>query len=691
MSFSKLARNIFFLCFLIGFPGVRPSVSLASSQGSLDRYMTLLDFLSSEPPFPSLSSHFKKSRIGHLGLAKIDPKALPQPLRRRALFLKAWMLSPDVPLTEKGLMPAMRAFPDLSPLLLWHLAHSRDVSSSARKTLLRLEASRENTVFAPLRRGEVGGDRARRLLRMALSEHGDRRREILGRLIATHPLSPESALALLKMRPDVPGGSLLVPRWVILQSMGANDLVLRETKIYRQTAPPFPYRDRAIYLEARARALTGDSRKARALLDKALATAPRLSLRSDLEVLRCRLEMSRASEKGLSCLESLQGKYPKAVFIPSMVVSALRQDIVFPSRNIPAVLRLPRTSWDSREGQEAAWLYGLDLALRGHKNKALAQWSTLSSYLREHAPERIGLLARARYFRGRLEDSLGHPARARDLYRKTINEGDGSAYPLWAAIACRGECGAFHLPAHHPTRPHHSPLRVRRAMEDLFQMGLFGPAVVLERLSRNTSLDRDQILRYGDLDMAISRRRQLLLADRIFPAGGTGMRLPTGEWMTAAILSGFNRSGVPTLWALSIARQESRFRERSLSVDGALGVMQLMPQTALAVVRGPEGESFPVRVEKNLGEVRHPGVNSLIGGLYLKRLLMSVPHHPERAIAGYNAGLHAVLSWRQLSKADWDFFTEAIPYQETRRYVREVLWNYAYLQRHLKGVRKGIP
>ena len=228
-------------------------------------------------------------------------------------------------------------------------------------------------------------------------------------------------------------------------------------------------------------------------------------------------------------------------------------------------------------------------------------------------------------------------------------------------------------------------------MEDLFQMGLFGPAVVLERFSRNASLDRDQILRYGDLDMAISRRRQLLLVDRIFPAGGTGMRLPTGEWMTAAILSGFNRSGVPTLWALSIARQESRFRERSLSVDGALGVMQLMPQTALTVVRGQGWDSFPVRIDKNLGEVRHPGVNSLIGGLYLKRLLMSVPGHPERAIAGYNAGLHAVLSWRQLSKADWDFFTEAIPYQETRRYVREVLWNYAYLERHLKGVRKGTP
>jgi soluble lytic murein transglycosylase len=168
------------------------------------------------------------------------------------------------------------------------------------------------------------------------------------------------------------------------------------------------------------------------------------------------------------------------------------------------------------------------------------------------------------------------------------------------------------------------------------------------------------------------------------------MRLPTGEWMTASILSGFYRSGVSPLWALSIARQESRFRERSLSVDGALGVMQLMPKTAMAVVAG-EGGALAWGLERNLGQVRHPEINSLIGGLYLKRLISSVPGHPERAIAGYNAGLHSVLSWRRLAKTDWDFFTESIPYQETRRYVREVLWNYAYLERHLKGVRTGTP
>ena len=61
MSFSKLARKTFLLLFpffLMVFLGVRPAVSLASSQGSLDRYMRLLAFLSSEPPFPEGPDHW---------------------------------------------------------------------------------------------------------------------------------------------------------------------------------------------------------------------------------------------------------------------------------------------------------------------------------------------------------------------------------------------------------------------------------------------------------------------------------------------------------------------------------------------------------------------------------------------------------------------------------------------------------
>jgi len=688
----------FLLCLLVALflpaflPDLSPGAEPFSKDGksSLDQYRSNLFLLQSEPPFSSLWGETESRWWRKVAWERIRPEALPPPLSRRALFLKAWFHAADVPLTEEGLSPALSAFPDLAPVLLWHLAHSERIGKRDRTILSRLSAARENDLFSPSSRPEGGDGRARDIFKQAMAAQGEERRSLLGLLVSAHPLSPESTLALTSLGRGRVGGDLLLPRWVYLQQMGADDLVLRETKAYLETSPPFPYRDRSLYLEARALAIMGHSRKARALIDSALASSSRIRLRSEFSMLRCRILISDDFPRGADCLKRLIANYPLASQLPSLVVLALRQDMVHPLPILPEQWNFPPSLWHDREVRETVWLRGLDEALRGESGKALSVWGRLSSWYGAHPHVSSDLFARVLYFRAREEDRTGHPDNARRLYRQVLRQGSGTPYPLWSAIACRGECGTFHLRAHHPTRENRPPLILRRGMEELFQMGLFGPALVLERLNRNPGLDREQLGRYGDLDLSVPVRQRLLLVDRIFPAHGMAMRLPTGEWMSAAILRGFRESGVPTLWALSIARQESRFRDRSLSVDGALGVMQLMPRTALAVAEQND-ESLRRSLGRNLGKVRHPDLNSLIGGLYLKRLIASVPGHPERAIAGYNAGLHAVMSWKTLASADWDFFTEAIPYQETRRYVREVLWNYAYLEKHLERGGGGSP
>ena len=696
MSFSKILssrRGRYLLPVLLAvlLPALSWGAELPaqSSLRALDRYRTTLLLLLREPPFPSLWGSSERGWRRKALWEKLRPEDLPSPLDRRATFLKAWFRAPDVPLTGKGLSPALSAFPDLAPLLLWHLAHSEGVGPQERKRLSRLVASRENGLFSPSSRPERGDGRARDLFRQAMEVSGEEQTLLLDQLVSDHPLSPESALAIGALGPGRVDGSLLLPRWVYLQRMGANDLVLRETKAYLRTSPPFPYRDRALYLEARAMALLGHARKARALIDQALSASSPVRLRSDLAMLRCRILLSGDFSRGADCLNGLFAAYPGARFLPSLVVLALRQDLVRPLPSLPRLWQFPEAQWRSGKVQESVWLWGLDQAMRGEDEQALATWGRLSDWMGAHSDGASPLSQRLLYFMARLEERTGHPGKARSLYRRVIRQESASPYPLWSAIACRGDCGPFHLKPHHPTRDPRPPKALRKAMEELFQMGLFGPALVLERLSRDPGLDREQLERYGSLDLSVSSRERLLLVDRIFPAHGTAMRLPTGEWMSAAILKGFRESGVPTLWALSIARQESRFRERSLSVDGALGVMQLMPRTALAVAEKNDG-SLRKSLGRNLGMVRHPDLNSLIGGFYLKRLIDAVPGHPERAIAGYNAGLHAVMSWKTLAGVDWDFFTEAIPYQETRRYVREVLWNYAYLEKHLGGT-KGSP
>ncbi|MFP5501048.1 MAG: transglycosylase SLT domain-containing protein, partial [Candidatus Sericytochromatia bacterium] len=49
------------------------------------------------------------------------------------------------------------------------------------------------------------------------------------------------------------------------------------------------------------------------------------------------------------------------------------------------------------------------------------------------------------------------------------------------------------------------------------------------------------------------------------------------------------------------------------------------------------------------------------------------------AVAAYNAGPGAVRKWRENGGGDMDAWVEAVPYPETRHYVKKVfgnLWSY---------------
>jgi hypothetical protein len=83
------------------------------------------------------------------------------------------------------------------------------------------------------------------------------------------------------------------------------------------------------------------------------------------------------------------------------------------------------------------------------------------------------------------------------------------------------------------------------------------------------------------------------------------------------------RHGVPYRLALSVARTESSLQHRVISGTGAMGVMQLMPDTAREL-----GLTDPFSIEQNVdGGVR-----------YLKQLLTSYRGNVRRALAAYNAG-----------------------------------------------------
>ena len=144
------------------------------------------------------------------------------------------------------------------------------------------------------------------------------------------------------------------------------------------------------------------------------------------------------------------------------------------------------------------------------------------------------------------------------------------------------------------------------------------------------------------------------------------------------------RVGIDRYFMLSIMRAESYYNQDARSAVGATGLMQLMPYTAIKIAGLVRDDTFDVR---DLGV---PEVNIGYGGYYLNKLLKYYGGNPFLAAAAYNGGPDNVDFWlKTCDGCDTDEFVEAIPFRETRRYVRQVMTNYSQYLR-IYGGQQGL-
>jgi soluble lytic murein transglycosylase len=112
----------------------------------------------------------------------------------------------------------------------------------------------------------------------------------------------------------------------------------------------------------------------------------------------------------------------------------------------------------------------------------------------------------------------------------------------------------------------------------------------------------------------------------------------------------------PALLA-AVIYQESKFDAEAKSEAGAIGLMQLQPETAKGIALRTGGSKF--RVE----DLTNPEINVRYGSWYLRHLLDKYGDE-ELALAAFNAGQGNVDSWRREGKG--------IAFAETRHYVDRV-------------------
>ncbi|HLL27355.1 MAG TPA: lytic transglycosylase domain-containing protein [Xanthobacteraceae bacterium] len=139
----------------------------------------------------------------------------------------------------------------------------------------------------------------------------------------------------------------------------------------------------------------------------------------------------------------------------------------------------------------------------------------------------------------------------------------------------------------------------------------------------------------------------------------------------------------------AIARQESQFDQRSLSIANAKGLMQVIPSTARAIARK---FGIPWDDKKLAAD---PVFNVQLGAAELGDLLEFYRGNPVLTFIGYNAGRGRAAEWiakygdprdPKVDVVDW---IERIPISETRFYVQRVMENMQVYQT-LAGGHQGL-
>jgi soluble lytic murein transglycosylase len=130
--------------------------------------------------------------------------------------------------------------------------------------------------------------------------------------------------------------------------------------------------------------------------------------------------------------------------------------------------------------------------------------------------------------------------------------------------------------------------------------------------------------------------------------------------------------GIDPVVMAAIIRQESAFKSDIVSRAGAIGLMQVMPPTGAELARRHGPTPF---TDATLSS---PEVNLHLGAAFFRDMSRRYDNDLPLVLSAYNAGPTRATAWRQFPEVvDALRFTERIPFEETRGYVKNVRRNVA--------------
>ena len=350
--------------------------------------------------------------------------------------------------------------------------------------------------------------------------------------------------------------------------------------------------------------------------------------------------------------------------------------------------RLAHRYADSPYSDEASWSTGFMSYCRGQYWTALKTFDTVS-----REAQQPHIVDQSLYWAGKSAQQLREESEARGFYRRAASHFPRSYYSTRAVRLGYGQperspalrtYASANLPIVDAPRTPPPSLQGADALERADALGQLGlnrlaeaELTLVERLNRADTaalrIVRDHYERLGILN------RALLLSTRIFSAEEDSSEIPRlyPSYYWDQVRTAAREAGIDPYLVLSVIRQESYFNERAVSRAGAVGLMQIMPQTGRRLARSMGVRPF------RLSLLFDPEVSIRMGAMYLGNQVQSFMEGPTRPVrfelglAAYNAGPQVARQWvERFPYEDPDAFVERIPYKETRLYVKKVLKNY---------------
>jgi soluble lytic murein transglycosylase len=322
--------------------------------------------------------------------------------------------------------------------------------------------------------------------------------------------------------------------------------------------------------------------------------------------------------------------------------------------------------------QAALWRLGWSDYRFGRFEKAAKRFEDLAAAT-DHPVDRL----RPLYWRARALEASGNTTEAETLFTSLATH-----YPLaYYGWRSRERIGRVEL-----TRPEHTVAQGKSALD--------GSALERIRILMEAGLVEE-----GGAETARLTRKAKGLEDRVALARlltsagdyNRAQRVVVGPY--AASLARGPVQGLEELWwyawpsaysglvdaatatdgsvgpelVYSIMREESAYRPKIVSPVGARGLLQIMRETGAELAdRSGRGAFVP-------DDLFNPRTNIELGSFYLTELSQLFPTKLSASIASYNAGPHVVTDWVREDGRPDDEWVEAIPYSQTRSYVKRVM------------------